>query len=402
MPGLIPRGCSVDLRAMSRVLHWAPVALGICFLLSLAYLQRERALKGQNDFVQLYTSGKLAGTPGLYSRPANLELIQSILGFTMDGVECTRPPFYAAILKPLAALPYRIAYVIFSLATFSSFLWFVVRFSKECSVLPFFAAISVPLLSAICDGQDTPLLPAILGVSILLTRKGKDFAAGMILSLCAIKFHLFLFLPVMLVLTKRWRTLGGAACGTSVLTALGILICGVDSIAQYVKGVIWSDVSGMIARQRLSAGEDQWLNSTATLKPNIHGFVANVHGDARLEFLLIAAVLVAFCWLTQKTTNYELLFGASLICGLLVSFHSGIVDDVVLFPVFVLVLAHCDYVPARSLLAVLLSPIPYFLFLARGPYATVLPVMLLTLVGLLCLGQIAAQRRILYRSPAME
>ena len=122
---------------MSRVLHWAPVVLGILFLLALAYLQRERAIQGQNDFVQLYTSGKLAGTPGLYSRAENLATIQSILGFTMDGVECTRPPFYAALLKPLAALPYRAAYALFSLATFSSFLWFVVRFSKECSVLPF-------------------------------------------------------------------------------------------------------------------------------------------------------------------------------------------------------------------------------------------------------------------------
>ena len=35
-------------------MHWCPVALGVVFLLSLGYLQRERALKGQNDFVQLY------------------------------------------------------------------------------------------------------------------------------------------------------------------------------------------------------------------------------------------------------------------------------------------------------------------------------------------------------------
>ena len=132
---------------MNRVLHWAPVGLGVMFLLSLVYMQRERTFKGQNDFVQLYTAAKLAGTPDLYSRAANLATIQGILGFTMDGVEVTRPPFYAALLKPLAVFPYRVAYAVFSLATFSSLLWFVIRFSKECSALPFFVAISIPLLS---------------------------------------------------------------------------------------------------------------------------------------------------------------------------------------------------------------------------------------------------------------
>jgi hypothetical protein len=380
---------------MNRVLHWAPVVLGVMFLLALAYVQRGRALKGQNDFVQLYTAAKLAGTPDLYSRSANLATIRGILGFTMDGVEVTRPPFYAALLKPLAALPYRSAYAIFSLATFSSLLWFVIRFSKECSVLPFFVALSVPLLAALCDGEDTPFLPAILGISILLTRRGKDFSAGLVLSLCAIKFHLFLFLPVLWLLTKRWRTLGGAGCGTVVLTVFGMLVAGADSFWQYVKGVLWLNFSGLFAPQPLgTAGSDPWINPTATLKPNIHGLVANVHGDARLEFLLIAVVFIAFCWLTRKTNNYELLFAASLVCGLLVSFHSGIVDDVVLFPVFVLVLGSCDNVPLRSLAALILTPIPYFMVLANAPYSAALPILLLLLLGTFCTAQMASSHRV--------
>jgi len=61
------------------------------------------------------------------------------------------------------------------LVTFGSVLWFVFRFSRECSALPFFAAISIPALTAICGVQDTPLLLAILGVSILLTRRTETF-----------------------------------------------------------------------------------------------------------------------------------------------------------------------------------------------------------------------------------
>ena len=147
----------------------------------------------------------------------------------------------------------------------------------------------------------------------------------------------------------------------SILTVLGMLVAGTDSVWQYVKVLLWLNFLGLFAPQPLgTAGSDPWINPTATLKPNLHGLVANLHADARLEFLLVAVVFVAFCWLTQKTNNYELLFAANLVCGLLVSFHSGIVDDVVLFPVFVLVLGACDYVPARSLLAIILTPIPYF------------------------------------------
>src|SRR5579871_5403286 len=127
---------------MRKILHWLPIALGLIFLLALGYLQRDRALRGQNDFVQLYTGAKLVGTPGLYSRATNLATVKSTLGFTMETVVYTRPPFYATLLRPLALLPYRTAYTVFSLLTLASLLWFVIRFSKDCSPLPFFSSMS--------------------------------------------------------------------------------------------------------------------------------------------------------------------------------------------------------------------------------------------------------------------
>jgi hypothetical protein len=203
-----------------RMNQWLPVALGLAFMLSLGYLQRGRVLTGQNDFVQLYTGATLVGTPDLYSRPANLALIKSILGFTMESVVYTRPPFYAALLKPLALFPYLAAYALFSLATLGGALWFVIRFGRECSALPVFAAFSLPLMTALCGGQDTPFLLPILGASILLTRSKRDFLAGLVLSLCAIKFHLFLFIPVLLLLKRRWGILRGGACGIAGLAVL--------------------------------------------------------------------------------------------------------------------------------------------------------------------------------------
>src|SRR5579862_5364190 len=107
-----------------------PIALYILVMIFLAYLLRDRALRGQNDFVQLYAGGRLAASPNLYDRAANLALIQDTIGLTMETVVYTRPPFYAALLWPLARLPYLAAYAIFSLASFCSVIWFVWRFSR--------------------------------------------------------------------------------------------------------------------------------------------------------------------------------------------------------------------------------------------------------------------------------
>jgi hypothetical protein len=245
----------------------------------------------------------------------------------------------------------------------------VIRFSKECPPLPFFAAMSIPAITALCGGQDTPFLLVILGGSILLTRRRLDFWAGLLLSLCAIKFHLFLFLPILLLLKRRWRILGGAASGTALLTALGALAAGPDSLRQYIAVL-----------------RDPWINPSATIMPNLHGLVVTMHLNDKLEFVLIAVVLGAFLWMLQKSDNYEFLFAASLVCGLLVSFHSGIADDIILLPAFVLVVGNCTSAPLRASAGLILTPIPYFLVLAEAPYSAFFPLALLLILGMFCLA----------------
>ncbi len=350
---------------MRKILHWLPIALGLIFLLALGYLQRDRALRGQNDFVQLYTGAKLVGTPGLYSRATNLATVKSTLGFTMETVVYTRPPFYATLLRPLALLPYRTAYTVFSLLTLASLLWFVIRFSKDCPPLPFFSSMSLPALSALCGGQDTSLLVAILGASMLLVRRKSDFAAGLVLSLLAIKFHLFLFVPILLLLKRRWSILGGAATGTIALTVFGWIVAGADSLRDYI-GVL----------------RDPWINPGATGMPNVHGLIAALGGDAALEWVLVAAVAAAFLWIVRGTGNFEFLLAASLVCGLLVSFHAGIADTLVLIPAFVLVIGNCSSAPLRAAAGLILTPIPYFLILADAPYSALFPISLLVMLAL--------------------
>jgi hypothetical protein len=355
---------------MRRVLAWAPILLGLLFLLSLAYVGRARALRGQNDFVAFYTASKLVSTPDLYSRPANLALVKETLGFNLETVVYIRPPFYAAILKPLSYLPYLSAYAVFTALTFSSILFFVIRFARDCPPLPVFASLSIPFLSVLLNGQDTPFLLALLGLAILEQRKGRDFSAGLLLSLCSIKFHLFLFLPLLWVLKRRWKNLQGASAGAAGLWAISIAVAGWEALPRYIAVL-----------------RDPWINADPGTMPNLHGLAATLGGGLSLEVAFGAIVVAAFLWMTQNSDNYEMLFATCLVCGLLLSFHSGIADCVLLYPVFCLTLQNTQHVPARVASALVLSPVPFALALAGAPYSSALPFSLLCLLGLLCLSQ---------------
>lgn len=340
---------------IDRIFAWAPLAVGLSFLALLVALQPDRILRGHNDFVQLYAGAQLAGTSQLYSREANLKLIQKTHGFTMESVVYTRPPFYAVLLRPLGWLPYQVAYAVYSLASFGCMVWFVWRFRRECPALPVLAAMGFPLFVTLCTGQDAGFLLATLGAAMLLMRAGRDFWAGLVLTLLAIKFHLFVFLPLALLLRRRWVVLAGGAVGSFGLLAIG----GWARLVEYAAVL-----------------RDPWIHYSAEHMPNLHGVAAIVGGGWALEAGLVAALLVGFVWIAMRAADFEMVLGLSLVCGLLVSFHSGIADDIVLYPALVMMLEP----RVKALAAMALTPVPFVMVMVGPPYTLALPAMLVGMV----------------------
>lgn len=328
---------------MKSTLDWIPVAIGVVFLSFLTSLQWTRVSRGENDFAALYAGATLAGTPDLYSRAANQAVIQTTLGITMDSVVYTRAPFYAVLLKPFSWLPYRLAWAVFCLSCVACVLWFVIRFQADCAALPLYAAFFIPVAAFIPQGQDTPLLLLFTGLSILQVRKGRDFLAGLILALCTIKFHLFLLIPVMLLVKRKWNILAGGAVGALSLFLLGLVLAGPGSTAAYVQTL-----------------RDPWINFGTDMMPNLHGLASTLGASMPAETSLVVLVIGAFLWVCFRMENYEFLFAISLVCGLLVSYHSGLGDQILLLPAFVLLIKACSGKVMRAVLAISLTPLPYF------------------------------------------
>src|SRR5271168_1497736 len=207
-------------------LVWTAVALGVALLAGCGYLQKDRALHGFNDFMQLYAGATLVGTPELYDIAANQRVTLKATGMALEGVNYTRPPFYAAFLRPLAYLPYRTAYLVFEIASLAALLGFIVLFRREVPELVLFVSLSLPAVMALLNGQDITLVVFLMGAALLLMRKERDLAAGVGLSLCAIMFLLFLLLPLALVVRGKWRVLGGGALGGVGLMAISFLVAG--------------------------------------------------------------------------------------------------------------------------------------------------------------------------------
>ena len=58
-----------------------------------------------------------------------------------------------------------------------------------------FTLLSLPVFFSLVTGQDTLFLLLWIALAVRYQEQGKPFMAGVFFSFCAIKFHLFMFLP---------------------------------------------------------------------------------------------------------------------------------------------------------------------------------------------------------------
>jgi hypothetical protein len=346
--------------------QWISAALGLTLLICLGLLQRDRFLPGQNDFLQLYAGAKLSGTPDLYSPTEARRIHRESTGIELVGVYYSRPPFYADLLRPLSWLPYRVAYWTFEALSFAAFGIFLMLFVPQCQELVLFSSLCLPLLSNFLNGQDVTLVLLLAAGSILAIRKDHDFLAGLLLSLCAIKGHLFVLTPLVFLIHRRWTILAGGAVGGGALTVLSFLTDGWD----------WP-------RRYLTLLANPELHPSPASMPNLRGLVFGVTGAENpvAYWVLTILVVAAVVWLAWKLRDLEMAFAMSMVAGLLVGYHAYLQDAVLLLLPFAIVIAKSKVVPLRVLMALAILPPIYICLLMGRPWNIAVPIMLLAILG---------------------
>lgn len=228
------------------VLFLSVVLVGAVFLL-VPEERRPAALSTVGgDFPQFYVAGRILNS-GSAERLYDLQLQERLfLDIRPKALKLTLPfiypPFLALLCRPIALLPYGMAYFVWvalSAALFvSGVLLLLEHRAAETSSdrrLILLIVMSFPplLVETLLGGQISSIGFFALSLAIHQERLGQWFAAGLTLSICLYKPTILLLILPMLVLSRRWKILAGLMTGAVVLVAGVAALIGTNVFADY-------------------------------------------------------------------------------------------------------------------------------------------------------------------------
>ena len=328
----------------------APLAATVCVLGALIILGstlwvgRENVRTGRDDFLSFYAGARLTGSARMYDPDAIARLQIQVAGAAGPRLMYIRPPCFALFLWPLAQLPYGLAHGVWLALRLAAAIAFVFLWPySNRTTAAMVCCWSVPLAAGLANAQDAPFLLLWLALAERLQQSGKPIHAGAVLCLCLAKFHLFLLLPLLFVMHRRWRVVSGFVAGCGLLGVLSFLAAGWDWPARY--------------RQVLSLTQ---IVPLPWMMPNIHGLLP----AGPIEWCATLAVVLATVFVVSRF-GYRMGLAAALTGSLLVSYHAYVQDAVILIPAILIVLEDARGLAVRYTALALATPIPWVLLLAR-------------------------------------
>jgi len=336
-------------------------------------------VRANNDFACTYTGAVLAGSPGLYQVTAVTET-ERHLGDSPQFMMYQRFPYYAALVSPLRLLGYRQAYWVWQAISLAAVLVFLAFWPGQPRWVTAIACCwSIPLANCFVMGQDVTLVLAALAVSLGLFFRGRHFAAGCVMALCSLKFHLFITLPLLILTRRLWRFGAGSMAGGAVLLAASFAVQGWHWPADYVRML------------RLPTSTPSYQ-----LMPNLNGLLSG-HPHGVWMTALAACLVLAAAGLVMWRGRMTVAIAAMLVSGLLLSYHAFIADAVLLIPAGLLLLRDKSSLAHRAAGAILISPLAFLGFrLVNAPFPPA-TVVLLSLVAMAATSVLT--KRIHWRKP---
>lgn len=349
-----------------KVIGWRIAAgLGVVVCISITWtLFLPDAATGRNDFLALYAGGQLAGTSGLYDSNRVREVQLHAIGEWGPSLRFSRLPYYALLLKPLMLLPYRISYLIWEVLSVLALLGFALLWPSEDQRTKWLVCCwSLPAFVALLGGQDVSFLLLWIALSIRAHQKDKPATAGALLALCASKYHLMILVPVVIVAQRRWRIAAGAAAMGGALLAISFAVAGPAWPLQYYAVLTDPNIHvGIISM------------------PNIHALVASTPSARFLEVFASTAIVVVVFSASRRHSSFEWALAIALAAGLLVSFHSYLMDCAILLPALILILQARLSEPTRLLALLLATPFPWFFLKLPVPLPHAARLLMISLV----------------------
>jgi len=271
-----------------------------------------------NDFTFYYAAAVIGvrhGWGSIYDlglQQAQLDAMGSGIGIAQLARFISPPPV-AWLALPFTALPYPLAYWLWSgmlLAALAGTWYMAAPGAGRLRLIYLVAALGwVPVIYGLQLGQPGLLVALGVAASYFLLRSGRELESGLALGLVVLKPQLAFLVPIALLAARRYRAFAGAAIAIGVLAIASALNVGPGGVAAY--------------EQRLTFAAGVPVNRELTLAPYIGDLMAT-----RVLQAAIALWAIALAYRFRKRSP-ELIFVPAIVGGLLASPYLHL-DDLVM------------------------------------------------------------------------
>ena len=372
------------IRPQVLVLRLLPILVAHQMLLAILYVPL--ALRGFDDFRQLYTGGYMVRTghaAELYDydtqRHFEDQLIPTGLNFTLP---INHLAFEALLFVPLSLLSYKAAYWVF-LAFNGALLILCVRLlGRRLTIergkwkwLPALLLLAFfPIPRAMEKGQDSIILLTLLAGGLWALDQEKEFVAGLLVGIGIFKFQVVIPIALLFLIWRRWRFSAGFAASAGAAALISLWLVGVDGAKEYVRMLLSMSV-------RLTSDVDMFRYGTHPRDMiNLRGLLSAMfegklpHGY--LQFLIAACSVVVLVAAARQRPSLSLAIAAAS----LVSYHFIVHDASVL--IIVIVAALSSGFDWNATVAILLLIAPLCAMIPDHGYLAAIPLLGLFLLML--------------------
>jgi Glycosyltransferase family 87 len=302
----------------ARARGYSLILLGLCVIAAVTWIALSDGLIDRNgkpvgtDFSNVYAAGQLTwqGRPAdAYDPPLQHAAEKAVFaGRDVPFYGWHYPPFFLAIAFLVAGLPYAWGLSIWLVTSFAAYLaamWAILPRRETLLISAAFPAVFVN----IGHGHNGFLTTALLGGALQLLDR-RPYLAGALIGLLAYKPQFGVLIPIALLASGRWRTIGAAIAMVASLFALSLMMLGSG---------VWQAFAGSMTFTQtvvLEQGNTGWEKIQSVFSA-VRMWGGSVHLAYAVQFALATALAASLAWLWHGDTAFELKAAALAVGSLL-------------------------------------------------------------------------------------
>jgi hypothetical protein len=303
---------------VARLRAYSLILLGLSVLVFAGWIAVSDGLIDRNgqpigtDFSNVYAAGTLTwqGRAADAYEPALQHAAEKAM---FDGREVPfygwhYPPFFFAIAVLVAAVPYAWGLAIWLLASFAAYLAAIRAILPRRETLLVAAAFPAVFVN-VGHGHNGFLTAALLGGALHWLDR-RPWLAGVLIGLLAYKPQFGILIPIALMASGRWHTIGAAAATVAALVAISFVLLGSG---------IWhafADSMNFTQTVVLEQGGTGWQKIQSIFSA-VRAWGASVPVAYAAQATLFSALAATLAWLWHSDAAFELKAAALALGSLL-------------------------------------------------------------------------------------